>query len=279
MASVPKRAAERFIHSVSKFQRILQAAKDRDINESDTVAILNDVFSEVFGYDKYAELTSEFAIRGTFCDIAIKIEDKVQFLIEAKAIGIELKDAHMRQALDYGANHGVQWIILTNGIEWKIYRIRFEQPINYDLVCSFNFLALNARDENDQERLYVIAREGLSHNSREDYFEKIQSVNRYVIGNLILAEPVLSTIRRELKKLSGGMKIEHEEVCLIVKNDVLKREIVDGDMAVAAQARIKKYYRKAMACAAPAEKPAKAIDNPSNHAVIEPSIAPLEQSQ
>ncbi len=38
----------------------------------------------------------EFAIRGTFCDLAIKMDGKVEFLIEAKAIGRELKDNHLR---------------------------------------------------------------------------------------------------------------------------------------------------------------------------------------
>jgi hypothetical protein len=120
MSNIPKKVIERFMKTLPKFQRILQTANDRDVNEADTVSVLNDIFGEVFGYDKYVEVTSEFVIRGTYCDLAIKVEDKVQFLIEVKAIGIELKEAHARQAIDYGANHGVQWIILTNGIEWRI---------------------------------------------------------------------------------------------------------------------------------------------------------------
>jgi len=244
MANIPKKVAERFIKSVPKFQKVLQIAKDRDVNESDTVAILNDIFGDVLGYDKYLEVTSELAIRGTYCDLALRVEDKVQFLIEAKAIGIDLKENHMKQACDYGANHGVQWVVLTNGIEWRVYRIRFEQPINFDLVCEFDFLALNARDEKDQEFLFLLAKEGLGKNARDDFYEKVQSVNRYVIGNLMLADPVLSIVRRELRKLADGMKIDVEEVEGIVRTQVLKREIVEGDEAEAAQARVCKFYRK-----------------------------------
>jgi len=151
MSNIPKKVIERFVKTLPRFQRILQTAKDRDVNEADTVSVLNDIFGEVFGYDKYLEITSEFVIRGTYCDLAIKLEDKVQFLIEVKAIGIALKDGHIRQALDYGANHGVPWIILTNGIEWRVFRVRFEQPISVDSVCIFDFLMLNPRDEKDQE--------------------------------------------------------------------------------------------------------------------------------
>lgn len=244
MASIPKKIVDRFVKNVSRFHKVLTIAKDRDVNESDTVAVLSDIFAEVLGYDKYLEITSEVAIRGTYCDLALKVEGKVQFLIEAKAVGIALKESHMKQACDYGANHGVQWIVLTNGIEWRIYRIRFEQPINYELVCTFDFLSLNPRNEKDQEHLFVLTKEGLAKNAREDFYEKVQSVNRYVVGNMILAEPVMSLVRRELRKLAGGMRIDIDEVEQIVRTEVLKREILTGEDADAARARVSKLYRK-----------------------------------
>ena len=40
----------------------------------------------VFGYDKYSEVTSEFAIRGTYCDLAIKIDGALKTLIEAELL-------------------------------------------------------------------------------------------------------------------------------------------------------------------------------------------------
>lgn len=245
MPNIPKKILDRFIKAVPRFQKVLRIAKDRDVNESDTVSVLNDIFGDVFGYEKYLEVTSEFAIRGTYCDLVLKVEDKVQFLIEAKAIGIELKeDTHIRQAVNYGANHGVQWVVLTNGIDWRVYRIRFEQPIEFDLVCAFDFLALNPKDEKDQECLFILSKEGLSKNSRDDFYDKVQSVNRYVIGSLILSEPILSLIRRELKRLADGLKVEVDEVEAIVRSEVLKREVVEGDEAEAAQVRVNKFYKR-----------------------------------
>lgn len=244
MARIPKKVAERFSRTVPKFQKVLQLAKDRDVNESDTVSVVNDILGDIFGYDKYLEVTSELALRGTFCDLAIKIEDKFPFLIEVKAIGTELKQNHIRQAVDYGANHGVPWVVLTNGIDWRLYRIRFEQPINHDLVFEFNFGTLDPSAEKDLEALFTLSREGLSRNAREDFYEKSQSVNRYILGSLIQSEPVLELIRRELRKLSEGLKIEVEEVAEIIENEVLKREVVEGEEAEAAQNRVSKFYRK-----------------------------------
>ena len=247
MTSIPKRVIERYSKAVPRFQQVLKLAKDRDVNESDTVSVLNDIIGEVLGYDKYLEVTSEFSIRGTYCDLAIKIDEKVQFLIEVKAIGVDLKDSHMKQACDYGANHGIQWVLLTNGIEWRIYRIRFEQPIDHDLVCSFDFLNLNLKNENDLDLLFLLSKEGLSKNTREDYYEKVQSVNRYIIGNLMLSEDVLTVVRRELRRIAEGIKVDINEIDQIVRTQVLKREVIESEDAIAAKMKLVKLYRRANA--------------------------------
>ena len=96
MFNVPRRVADRISAGVKKYQRIFSAARDRDINESDTVVIIADFISEVLGFDKYSELTTEFSIRGTYCDLAVKVEDEVFFLVEAKAVGITLKERLFR---------------------------------------------------------------------------------------------------------------------------------------------------------------------------------------
>jgi hypothetical protein len=245
MAGIPKKVIERWARTIPRFQKVLQLAKDRDVNESDTVSIVNDILGEVFGYDKYLEVTSELAIRGTFCDLALKVDGKIQFLVEVKAIGIELKENHIRQAVDYGANNGVPWVVLTNGIDWRLYRIRFEQPIAYDPVHCFDFLSVDPQVERDQDILFTLSVEGLGKDAREQFYEKGQSFNRYVLGGLVLSEPVLELVRRELRKLSDGLKVDIEEIENMVRGEVLKREVVEGDEAEAAQARVNKFYRKA----------------------------------
>src|SRR4026208_2218327 len=114
MAAIPKKVVERLVAGIKRFQPILAAAKARDVGESDTVVIVTDMLAEVFGYEKYSEITSEYAIKSTFCDLATKIDGTLQTLIEVKAIGLELKDSHVKQAVDYAANQGVDWVLLTN---------------------------------------------------------------------------------------------------------------------------------------------------------------------
>ena len=94
MASIPTKVQTRLFTGIKKFQNVLKQAKIKDINESDTVTIIMDMLAEVFGYDKYSEITSEYAIKKTYCDLAIKIDGKLRFLIEVKAIGLDLKTDH-----------------------------------------------------------------------------------------------------------------------------------------------------------------------------------------
>jgi len=74
MPSVPKNVADRLSASLKKFQPVLAASKARDDGEGDTVIIVTDMLDEVFGYDKYADVTAEYAIRGTYCHLATKLD-------------------------------------------------------------------------------------------------------------------------------------------------------------------------------------------------------------
>lgn len=244
MTTIPKKVVERYMKTVSKFHRVLKSARDRDINEADTVSIVQDLLAEVFGFKKYLEITTEYAIRGTYCDLAIKIEEKIQYLIEVKAIGHTLKEHDLRQVIDYGANKGVQWVVLTNGIAWELHRIRLERTVEHELVSSFNFLELNPRKKEDQEKLFLLSKKGLL-SAREDYYERVQSVNRFVVGAIVLSKPIMSAIRRDIRKLSSGVKVEITEIEKILQNEVLKRDVIEGDEASKAISRVQRFSRKA----------------------------------
>lgn len=136
--SIPAKAAERVRTSLKRFQPILSSAKARDINESDTVVIVTDLLQYMFGYDKYVEITSEHMIRSTFCDLAVHLNGSLAFLLEVKSVGHDLKDKHVKQAIDYAANKGCEWVGLTNGTVWRVFKVIFAKPIAQELVVDFD---------------------------------------------------------------------------------------------------------------------------------------------
>jgi len=243
--NIPAKFTKRLNENIKKYQDIIANLKKRDANESDTVTVVADILQEIFGYDKYKELTSEYAIRGTYCDLAIiDAHKKIKFLIEVKAISVALNDSHVKQAIDYGANAGVNWVILTNAERWIIYKIKFGKPIEKELVSEFNLLSVNPKSEKGLEALFVISKDGQEKSSIDDFYSSIQVKSKFIIGALLNSEEVYSLIRRNIKKLYEDVKITHEEIADIMANDIIKREILDSEESKKAKKDIEKILKK-----------------------------------
>jgi len=242
-ANIPVKVKERLSNGLKKFQGITQNAKSKDINESDTVVIVTDMLCEVFGFDKYSEITSEYSIKKTFCDLVIKIDGKIRFIIECKAAGMELKADHIKQATDYGANEGVDWIILTNGHTWKIFKITFGKPISNELVYQFDILALNHKKDSDLELMYYVCKESMSKSMLEEYHVQKQTLSRFFIGQVILTEGVLDSIKKTIKKMSPDVKVSNEEIQALIETEVLKREVLEGEKADEAKKKVQKFFK------------------------------------
>jgi hypothetical protein len=242
---VPKRAITRIISELKRYQPILADAKRRDISESDTVVIVGDMLSDLLGYNKYQEITSEFAIRGTYVDLAVKVGNDIRFLVEVKAIGCELKDNHVKQAIDYGANQGIEWALLTNGLQWRIYQIIFKQPIDRNLVFEADLSTLNLRDSDAIECIGTLSREGFTQSSMDALAEQKLATNKFTVAAILLSEPVVMMARRELRRIYPSVKIDEDVLRKVIETEALKREVVDGDDAKAAQEGIKRAARAA----------------------------------
>jgi hypothetical protein len=70
MAKLSAKVAARITTHLKKYQSILSGLQKRDVSEADTVTVINDMLSEICGYDKYLHVTSQYAIRGTYVDLA-----------------------------------------------------------------------------------------------------------------------------------------------------------------------------------------------------------------
>ena len=244
MATIPGKVSDRLIAGIKRFQPVLALAKTRDLNESDTVTIVTDILSEIFGYDKYSEVTSEYAIRNTFVDLAIKLDGVLSMLIEVKAIGLELKDAFVKQAVDYAANQGVDWVLLTNGAIWRAYKVSFTKPIDQELVLELDLQGVSHKSKDDIETLFLLTKEGQLKSSLGEYQTQRQALSRYSLSALILSDTIVDAIRRELRRLSPGVKIEQDEIRAVLSQEVLKREVVEGDKADEARRKVNRVAGK-----------------------------------
>jgi hypothetical protein len=241
--TIPAKIAERLSSGLRRFAPILAAARSRDVNESDTSMIVTDMLADIYGYDKYSEVTRELAIRGTYCDLATRIDGKFQMLIEVKAIGLELKDGHAKQAVDYAANQGVEWVALTNGQMWKVFRVIFAKPIDAELVLDMDLLAINPKSVADLDGLFLLTRESMLKSGLYAYHDHLQATNKFYLAAVVLSDPVLETVRRELRRVSDA-KIELGDLREALKQEVIKREVIEGDKADGARRKVVKAAGK-----------------------------------
>jgi hypothetical protein len=244
MSRLPKKFVDRIVAKLKTFQNVAISQRERDVSEADTVTVVKDMLAELFGYDKYQELTSEQQIRGTFCDLAVRLDGKIRFLIEVKSAGTDLNATHLRQAVNYGAHQGIEWVILTNAVEWRVFRLRFSQPIEHEEVTSFKLGELSARKEDDLAKLLLLAKEGQASDAMNSFHQNAQVLNRFVIAQCVLTDGVVGAVRKEVRRLFPDVKAEANTIMDILSHEVLKRDVIEGDKVLEAKARIKKAEQK-----------------------------------
>jgi hypothetical protein len=252
---------------------ILAQQKTRDISEADTVTLVKDLLSEAFGYDKYSEVTSEYAIRGTFCDLATKIDEKLTQIIEVKAIGIELDDRHVKQAIDYAANEGIEWVLLTNGVVWRLYQVIFAKPIDKRLLVEINLLNLDLKSDDVLEKLFLFTKEGYTKGAHLELRDRQDASSRYMIAALLLNnEAIISTLRRELRRVVD-VGVDEEVIIAVLRDEVIKRETLEGPAAEQAARRVSKRADRALRTASKANEDAPAA--PAAATTTEASHTPV----
>ena len=267
MAKLSSKAAARIAVELKKYQGILSGLQKRDVSEADTVTVINDMLSDICGYDKYLHVTGQLAIRGTFVDLAVRVDEEIRFLIEVKAIGIELKDAHVKQAIDYAANEGVEWVVLTNGVNWRIYKVHFGQPIEKILVCDLDAIETSAKSQEALECFGNLSREGFSKNTMAEFLLHKQVTNKFTVAAVLQSDFVLEVLRREIRRMSSGVKVEADYLKSLLQDEVIKRDLIEGDEAKAALQNIRRLQR----AAARKKAGAKCVDDA-------PVVAPVEDA-
>ncbi len=239
---VSARVSARIAMQLKRYQGILSAIQKKDISEADTVTVINDILADVCGYDKYHEVTSQYAIRGTYVDLAVKVDNDIRFLVEAKAIGIELKDIHVKQAIDYAANEGIEWVVLSNGAMWRVYKVHFGQPIEKILVCEVDLLTLSPKSDELLECFGNLSREGFSKGNMADLLHQKQVTNKFTVAALLISDELLDDLRKEIRRLSG-VKVDVDYLQSLLSNEIIKRDLIDSEEAKAAAQNVKRLQR------------------------------------
>lgn len=213
-------ARERLRLAIKKYQKPLADLCSRDANEGDTRLVVTDFLCDGLGYDKYTELTTEYRVKGEFADFGIRLDQQMVAFIEVKRVNTKLSEKHLRQVETYALNEGCEWVLLTNGHDWRIYKLTASLPMLVDLVLDACLLG----DEpigKKVDAFFNLSRESMKRGIINTLFEARRATSPKSLADLLFAPPVLDALRKELKKKTG-QNVQNRELLDLLKNTVIK---------------------------------------------------------
>jgi predicted type IV restriction endonuclease len=225
MAVYQDKARDRIARGVRRFKAIAQKARTNAAKESDTRMVVSSIISDALGWDAFDNLTGEYRIKGSFADFVIRKDGKHFAIVEVKAITAKLGERHLDQAVSYAAREGVEWVILTNGAEWQLYRVLFTKPVDQVLVFSVSLLDEDMKPKDKVDLLYLLSPEAQRKDELEAYYQRQRALDGGNIARLLLTEGVLARLRSEIKS-DSGYRIALDELSELLVACVMRPDVL-----------------------------------------------------
>lgn len=186
-------------------QRVERLRGSRQINEENTKATLIDPVFRALGWnlEELDEVQREYKVKRADrpVDYALLINRTPRLFIEAKALGQDLDDRRWsNQIMGYAAVAGVEWVVLTDGDEYRLYNAHAAVTVDEKLFRAFKVSEPGTVAE---ETLSLLVRDRIQEN-RIAVLWKAQFVDRQVkVVLLELLDPasgnsVLNLLRKRL---------------------------------------------------------------------------------
>jgi hypothetical protein len=216
---------ERVKAGVRRFAKPLADLIARDANEGDTRMLVNRMLTDVLGYDEFSDLTTEYQVRGEFADYGIRIDRDLVAFVEVKRVATKLGAKHLRQAEMYAVNEGVEWIILTNGADWRAYHLTGGLPVEIDLALEVNLVGEETLGQKAGQ-LFYLSRESLKRRQIDELWRARRATSPKSLAAVLGSDAVTDAIRKELRRTTG-QKVAGADVKRLLRETVLRPECLD----------------------------------------------------
>jgi len=163
-----------------------------------------------------------------------------------KSAGLDLKEQHVKQAVDYAANQGCEWVVLTNAFTWMIFRLSFSKPIEHSLIAVIDVASLNPKKAESLELLWILSREGWKKSHIQSFAEEQELLSKYTVAAVVQSEAIVGMIRRELRRINPNAKVDEGDVLTALQSGVIRREVLEGEQAERAKKLVSRSARKSL---------------------------------
>lgn len=190
---------QNLLSKLKKYRKTYLKKQYSELDESATRIMVNSLLSDVFGYTALEEVKTEYSIRGEYADYIIQLDRKKHFVVEVKAIQIDLNEKHLRQSVNYAANEGIDWIILTNGKQIEVYKVLFGRPIDSRKIFDFN-LSDEAEMKKSAEFLVYLTKKSVLKNELCDFWKRFEALEPAQLSKQLYDSEVVKFLKKVLKK-------------------------------------------------------------------------------
>lgn len=184
--------------AVKEYKRKYLVKKHLELDESGTRIMINAFLSDVLGYIELDEIKTEYTIKGTYADYVLQLKNVQHIIVEVKAISIDLSENHLRQAKGYCADEGIDWILLTNGRHFILYRVIFEKPLQIKEVFNIDLTTMDLK--NATKNFEFITKKCVSSGDLEDFWQRTQAVSPKNLAKYLYKMDVIKSLRSLIRK-------------------------------------------------------------------------------
>ena len=218
MAVYQDKALNRIKNGLQRMGNVIEKGKKDAYNEADTRKIVTDIITRYLGWDQFDNLTAEQMIGSRYADFVIKKDGEYLAVIEVKQIGLKLKETHLNQARQYATDEGIEWMILTNGDTWAVYRNVLENNIpRARFVFSTTISDKEEKPAEKSRKLYFLSEESSRKHEIYDYYERKVALSGENLADYILSDDILNKLRITLKNGTGQKLTNHDIAKAIVE--------------------------------------------------------------
>lgn len=220
-------ARESIRTAIKTFSKPLQDIVGRDANEGDTRLLVTDFLCEGLGYDKFEDLTTEFAVKGEFADYGIRIDKQLVAFVEVKRAAQKLNPRHLRQVETYAVKEGLEWIMLTNGQVWQAYHVYAAtgQQVQTHLVLEVDVLGPESPAKK-VDSLFYLHRSALKKGFIDELWKRKAATSASALSQVLLNRNVLDAIRKEIRSGSSKYNADLDDLSRILRNEVIRPELL-----------------------------------------------------
>jgi hypothetical protein len=88
-----------------------------------------------------------------------------------------------------------------------------------------------------------LSREGFCKKKMAELLHQKQLTNKFTVAALLISDDVLDDLRKEIRRLGSGIKVDIDYLRALLTNEIVKRDLIDSEEAEAAFQNVKRLQR------------------------------------